>query len=159
MAFLLPFSLSLFISLQTLAPAPPAFQRIDVTTGMSAARVTPGGTTSLWLDITPKPGMHVYAPGAKGFEAISLVVSPRPGIVVGRVTYPASMSMPSPGTAERVPVYVKPFRLVQPISISKTVKVGEAIPISGVVNYQTCDDRLCYPRASIGVRWSVVPGR
>ena len=159
MACLLPLALSLFTSLQTLAPPPSTFQRIDVATGVTTTRVAPGGTTSLWIDITPKPGFHVYAPGAKGFEAVSLVVSPRSGITLGRVTYPASVSMPSPGTAERVPVYVKTFRLLQSVSISKTAKVGEAIPIAGVLNYQTCDDRLCYPKTSIGVRWSLVPVR
>lgn len=141
--------------LQTLAPAPPAVQRVTVVTGVSAERAAAGGAASLWVDVVPKAGIHVYAPGAKGFDAVVLFVAPRTGMTFGKAQYPAGEPMASPGTTERVPVYTKMFRITQPVTLARTVKSGEDLLVSGAVRYQACDDRLCYPTASIPVSWIV----
>ena len=141
--------------IQTLASAPPAVQRVDVVGRMSVESVPPGGTVVLWADVTPKRNIHVYAPGAKGFEAVALIVSRKAGLAFGKPKYPAGELLASPGVDQRVPVYVKTFRMTQPLTLDRTVKSQTILTIAGAVNYQACDDRLCYPTASIPVNWTI----
>ena len=55
---------------------------LDFTTYPSDAEVAPGNRFSLVVDIRPGPGVHVYAPGAKGYRAIALTIDPKPGVRV-----------------------------------------------------------------------------
>jgi thiol:disulfide interchange protein len=117
-----------------------------------------GGRRSvvLWVDVTPKPNIHVYARGAKGFDAVKLTVVPQAGVAVRPAKYPAAQTMASPGTLDRVPVYGKTFRIAQPLTLAKGMKSGEAMAVTGALTYQACDDRLCYPTQTIAIRWSLV---
>jgi hypothetical protein len=112
----------------------------------------------LWADVTPKPNVHVYAQGAKGFDPVKLTVVPQGGIAVGRAKYPAAQSMASPGALERVPVYGRAFRITQPLTLPENVKRGEGMAVTGALTYQACDDRLCYPTQTIPITWSLVLG-
>lgn len=56
--------------------------RLDLTTYPSDAEIASGSRFSLVLDVNPGPGIHVYAPGAKGYRAIALNIAPQPGIRV-----------------------------------------------------------------------------
>jgi hypothetical protein len=42
------------------------------------------------LEIKPGPGVHVYAPGAKGYRSIALTLAPLPKMRVLPVHYPAA---------------------------------------------------------------------
>jgi hypothetical protein len=61
----------------------------------------------------------------------------------------------SAGATQAVPVYRKPFRIGQPITIAATAQSGQTLTIAGVINYQACDDKLCYPTAALPVSWTV----
>ena len=50
---------------------------------------------------------------------------------------------------EKVPVFQKPFRLTQDVTLDKSAKSGSTVTVSGTVNYQACDDAVCYPPASL----------
>ena len=140
---------------QSLIPEGKAPQHIDVLTGaMEAGRVV-----TLWVDVAPKPGIHVYASGATGFDAVKLTIVPQAGVAVRQAKYPAAQSTASPGALERVPAYVKTFRITQPLTLAKDLKRGEAMTVAGALTYQACDDRLCYPTQSIPLRWLLVVGR
>ena len=140
---------------QTLAPAPSAVQHVVVAAGANVATVPAGGTVSLWADVIPKPNIHVYAPGAKDYQIVALVLTPQRGLTFGKATYPAGTPMAFPGVTERVPVYQKLFRITQPITIARTAAAGQTLTIAGAVNYQACDDRVCFPPASIPVMWTL----
>jgi hypothetical protein len=56
---------------------------------------------------------------------------------------------------EQVPVFQKPFRLVQDMTIARSTKPGTTMTISGTVRYQACDDAVCFIPASAPVRWTV----
>lgn len=45
---------------------------VDLTTYPSSPDVAPGDRFSVALDIEPHPGVHVYAPGAKGYKGVPL---------------------------------------------------------------------------------------
>jgi hypothetical protein len=54
-----------------------------------------------------------------------------------------------------VPAYRKTFRIAVPITVKATAKRGETLTVGGAVNYQACDDRLCYPVTAAPVTWTL----
>ena len=61
---------------------------------------------------------------------------------------------------ERVPVYQKPFQLVQELNVEVS-REGQALvqngklTIKGSLDYQACDDKECFLPASVPVEWTV----
>ena len=129
-------------------------KRISVSTAASLTHLKPGARASLWLDVVPNPGIHVYAPGAKGYQALELKMSPAAGISAGKVTYPPSEILFFEPLGERVPVFQKPFRIEQAISLSKQW-TSSTMTVNGVVTYQACDDKVCYAPGTIPVSWTL----
>src|SRR5205823_14774192 len=111
--------------------------QLTFTTATSTPTIKPGQTLKLFVDVTPKPKMHVYAPGAKDYLPIALELNSA-GVRAGKLTYPASHDWHFEPTKEHVPVYQAPFRLAQDIVVASTVKPGTLI-ITGVLKYQACD--------------------
>ena len=62
---------------------------------------------------------------------------------------------------ERVPVYQKPFRLVQDVLLEatpeaqKALLARESLSLTGTVDYQACDDKICYNPVSVPVSWTL----
>ena len=132
-------------------PTPPKHLTISATS--SAATAAPGSKVLLFLDITPNPGIHVYAPGAKDYLPIAVTIDPHPGVTVGAVKYPKSDTMVF--DSERVPVYQKAFRLVDEVSLASSLKTADMVTLIGTVKYQACDDHVCYFPASVPVSWTI----
>jgi hypothetical protein len=132
-------------------------QQIAVVPSASAATAAKGETLTLWADVTPNRNIHVYATDKQGFTPLSLKVVAQPRIVIGKVTYPPAEQGLTPGTDIMIPLrmYTKPFRVAQPITIAPSAKSGDIVTIAGAINYQACDDRLCYPATSFPVTWAV----
>jgi DsbC/DsbD-like thiol-disulfide interchange protein len=113
-----------------------------------------GGKLALFVDVTPKPGIHVYAPGSKDYIPITVKLNAQPEVKLGKVAYPKSETMTF--LDEKVPVFQKPFRLTQDVMVDKSAKPGSTVVVSGTVNYQACDDRVCYAPESAPVAWTVL---
>jgi hypothetical protein len=113
---------------------------------------TASGSVTLALDVIPNPRIHVYAAGAKDFTVVSLVLTPRPEVTAGKPVYPKADVAAAPGSND-APAYSKTFRITQPV----TVKSGapKELTIAGVLNYQACDDKVCYPVSSLPVSWTL----
>ena len=107
----------------------------------------------LFVDVTPKPGMHVYAPGNADYIPITVKLNPATEIKPGKIAYPKSEVMTL--ADEKVSVFQKPFRLTQDVTLEKSAKIGSTIAVAGTVQYQACDDRVCYPPESAPVTWAV----
>jgi DsbC/DsbD-like thiol-disulfide interchange protein len=60
----------------------------------SDATAAPGERVTLRIDVTPGPGVHVYAPGQTGYIPIALTLDPTPDL---RVVHP--MAYPAAGTS------------------------------------------------------------
>ena len=127
--------------------------QLTFTTTARAASVKAGHTLQLFVDVTPKPKMHVYAPGAKDYLPIALELN-SVGVRAGKLTYPASQDWYFEPTKEHVPVYQSPFRLSQDVVVASTVKPGTLI-ITGVLKYQACDDTICYTPVTAPIAWTV----
>src|SRR5438094_8641895 len=50
-----------------------------------ADAASPGSKISLFVDVAPKPGIHVYAPGARDYLPIALKVESTRGVTAGKL--------------------------------------------------------------------------
>lgn len=128
------------------APSP---SHVTVATSV-ATRIEPGKPVALLADITPKPKIHVYAPGAENYEPVKITLEPRPGITVQQLHYPKSAILDT--GFEKVPVYDKPFRLTQDVTVRRGART---VTVKGKLEYQACDDEVCYKPATIPVSWTI----
>lgn len=138
---------------------------LDILTYVSNTSVEPGAPFALMLDITPRPRMHVYAPGATNYRAIELAMTPARGVTFRPAQFPPADIYEFVPLNERVPVYQKPFQLVQPVTVGAASR-GAAAPVGGddltikaTLSYQACDDRICFAPASVPLQWAVVVNR
>jgi len=146
------FAILLAVLTQTLGPAPkPGHAAIAA----SPAEVNgnPGTKIALFVDVTPKPGMHVYAPGNADYIPITVKLTAPSTIKPGKVAYPKSEVMTL--ADEKVSVFQKPFRLTQDVTLDKSAQAGSTIVVPATINYQACDDKVCYPPESASVSWTV----
>lgn len=142
---------------------------LDVSAYPSDESVSIGTRFSLVLDITPKQGMHVYAPGAADYRIVTLNITPQPHVRTEPVRYPASEMYHFVPFDERVPVFQKPFTLLMEVVPEATAEGRKAfagtneLVLTGTLEYQACDDTICYNPVSVPLSWKValkdrVPG-
>ena len=141
---------------QSLLLKPSTPQHITVDPSTSASTVAKGGVVTLLVDVIPKPNIHVYATNREDLTPVTLVLAPHANVkAAGKARFPEAEIWVSAGATSPVPVYRKPFRISQPVTISVSARSGEAMTITGAVKYQACDDKLCYPEESVPVVWTV----
>ena len=134
---------------------------VDITTYVSDQIVAPGTLFSIVADITPRPGMHVYAPGTHSYKVVALRLDPQPLLLTRPLRYPASDIYVFKPLKERVEVFQKPFRLIQDVALNgspdgrKALAAVETFSITGVVEYQACDDKVCFLSKSVPVTYTV----
>jgi DsbC/DsbD-like thiol-disulfide interchange protein len=125
-----------------------------IATAPPDATAPAGGKAVLFLDVTPKTGIHVYAPGSKDYIPITVKLTAPADLKAGKMVYPKAEMMTFGD--ERVPVFQKPFRLTQEVTLGKTATPGSTLNIAGTVNLQACDDKVCYPPETVPVSWNVL---
>jgi len=134
---------------------------LELVTYPSDRQVAAGNRFSVVLEIAPRPGMHLYAPGATGYRVISLAVESEPFVRALPLAYPASEIYHFVPLDERVPVFQKPFTLVQELVLDgsseaqKAYRGQDSLAISGRLEYQACDDRICYNPVTLPLTWTV----
>jgi hypothetical protein len=105
--------------------------------------------------------MHVYAPGASGYRVVRVTIAPQPFVRALSVEYPTSEVWFFKPLNERVPVYQKPFTLLQEFvldgqgSTRVALRDQTSLTIAGTLEYQACDDRICYNPMSVPLSWTV----
>jgi hypothetical protein len=116
---------------------------------------------ALIADIMPVRGIHVYAPGKHDYQVVRLVIDPQPWLRVHPPSYPASEIYHFKPLDERVEVYMKPFRLRRDLTLLATPeaqKLLAAMPtvtITGALEYQACDDKVCFNPARVPISLTV----
>src|SRR5262249_2223526 len=125
-----------------------------VTSGPANLGVTPGTRVMLFIDVTPNPNIHVYAPGVKDYIPISVKLEPHANVKFGKLLFPKSELVTL--LDEKVPVFQKPFRITQEVTvIGGALKTGDTVPVTAKVDWQACDDKVCYPPESTTVSWTL----
>jgi peroxiredoxin len=129
----------------------------------SNSSVTVGTRFSLALEVEPGENMHVYAPGADdmGYRVIGFNLAPNPLARYEPVHYPESEIYHFEPLDELVPVYQDRFMLLQEIVMNgdaeaeSTMAELGALTLSGTLNYQACNDEICFLPQSIPVSFTL----
>ena len=123
---------------------------LSLDAAISDSTVAPGQRLTLAVDVTPLPGMHVYAPGKHGYQVVQLVLAPQPWLREHATRYATSQIYHFVPLNERVEVYGQPFRLTKDLTILATPEIQkllagqESITIDAALEYQACDDQVCF---------------
>ena len=122
----------------------------------------PGNRVTLTAEVRLPPGVHVYAPGTKGYKPITLMIDPVRGAQVKSAVYPRSKVLYLPAINERVPVFEGTFRVRQDLQVAAAADFsnslgadGKTIEIAGKLEYQACDSKICFVPASIPIHWQL----
>ena len=154
---LMAVAIQTIVAAQTILPDPARARGIStqvaISTSSSAPSAAAGEKVSLYVDVEPRSGIHVYAPGTKDYLPIAVTPTLVPGLSFAPTKYPAHEMLKFAG--DRVPVYQKPFRLVKEVTIRPGAKPGTAFLVDAVVDYQACDDKVCFKPATVPVSWTI----
>lgn len=121
----------------------------------------PGAAITLYADVTPQPKMHVYAPGQKDYISIELAADDSADYTAAPPKYPAPVDFYYAPLRETVKVYDKPFRIAQEVTLASTPELrkraaaGETLTITATLDYQACDDAVCYRPDTLTLTWRV----
>ena len=128
----------------------------------SDATGVPGARVTLVAEVRLPADVHVYAPGAKGYKPIRLVMDPVPQLELEPVVYPPSKTLYLPAIGEQVPAFDGAFRITQDIQVNTGAefwgslgKDGRVFTITGKLEYQACDKTTCYVPTSVPVKWQL----
>ena len=136
-------------------------QHITLRVSTSDAVVAPGRRLSLIVEVAPDPKVHVYAPGQQGYIPVRLLIDTDTAFRVHPGVYPAAKPYRFEPLQETVQVYDRPFVIRQEITIALTPEVrnrataGETLNIKGALEYQACDDKVCYRPETLPVSWAL----
>jgi hypothetical protein len=117
---------------------------------MPDASAAPGERLSLVLDVTPRRSLHVYAPGKHTYRVVEVAIDVQPWLRAHGTNYPPAEIYHFKPLDERVEVYSKPFRLTRDLTILATPEMQKllssmpSVTITGALDYQACDDKVCY---------------
>lgn len=131
-------------------------------TSSSNAEAAPGQRFTLVLDFDLKPKHHAYAPGVRGYRPLELRLEPDPIFEVHETRYPPAGTYYFAPLKETVPVFEGRFRLLKDVTVTLAgalprFKDADEVPVTltGSLRYQVCSDVVCYPPASLPLRWTL----
>jgi peroxiredoxin len=137
-----------------------ATEHLEITTYPSDSAIAPGDRVTLAFDVVPRRGIHVYAPGASSYRILTVSLESHPQIRALPMKYPSSQIYVFKPLNERVPVYQKPFTLLQEIVLAGTpqaqaaLRGKDSLTVNGTLEYQACDDRVCFNPESVPMSWT-----
>ncbi len=135
--------------------APVQTKHLTATIRISDTAAAPGHRLAITADVAPRPSMHVYAPGKHGYQIVQLRIDPQPWLRVHDTVYPASEIYHFEPLDERVEVYGRAFRLRRDVTVLATAEAQKllgglaSVEIAGTLEYQACDDTICYNPARV----------
>ena len=155
--------LRLGVGLSPIAAIEGATAHLKLTAYPSNPNITVGTRFSVAVDIEPNENMHLYAPGAEqmGYRVVGLTLAEVPHIRFEPVEFPDSEIYHFEPLDERVPVYQQPFTLLQEAVVSGEPEAAEAlaeidaVTLSGTLDYQACDDTLCFDPVSVPLSFTL----
>jgi hypothetical protein len=135
--------------------------QFDLTTYSTNPALAVGNRFTLVLDFEPGEDMHIYAPGAADYRVVALDIEPMPYLDIMPMAYPESESYYFEPFDETVPVYLEPFTLLQEVILKGdlesqgSLRGQESLTINGTLEYQACDENVCYSPGSVPLSWTM----
>ncbi len=122
----------------------------------------PGGRITLTAEVRLPAGIHVYAPGTKGYKTVELSIESQLGLETTPSVYPRAKVLYMSAIKERVPVFEGAFRIRQDLKVSSAAgfsnslgTAGKTFTIAGKLEYQACDSKQCFFPMSVPLHWQV----
>jgi len=135
-------------------------EHVLIHAGAVQAAVHPGNRFTLFVDVTPLHGAHIYgATIGGGYQALEVSVDALPYVTVHPIRYPDAAPLRLPWTDEVLTGYERPARVAIDISLgtrqemAAVLEAERGLTIAGTVRLQACDDRLCWAPEAIPVTW------
>ncbi len=137
-----------------------AGEHVTVRTAATQTAVHPGNRFTLYVNLLPRVGVHLYGPEVQGgYQGLTVTIEPQPHLTVYRPEYPETRRLALPWTDEALTGYTEPVRVAIDVALGSRQELaplheaGQGVPISGTVNLQACDDRVCWAPETIRVQW------
>lgn len=136
-------------------------KHLQIRLSQSNREAAPGHRVTLILDVTPGRNIHVYAPEQQGYLPISVRLDASADFKAGASRYPSPRDYLFTPLNERVKVFDRPFRILQDVTLTLTPALRQraqakaTLTLTGTLEYQACDDRVCFPPDSVAVTWSL----
>ena len=136
-------------------------KHLQVSAAATDSRAQAGQHVSLLLDLEIPPGVHVYAPGVKGYIPINWEIAGNDAVKAGPVEYPESKMMTLDAIHETVPVYVGHVRLIRDVAIGTQKDLASLLDaqgnlsIAGSLRYQACDQTQCFIPEIVPLTWTL----
>jgi DsbC/DsbD-like thiol-disulfide interchange protein len=132
-------------------------KHVRVVLKQSSETARPGATVRLIAEVQMPAGMHVYAPGIDPpYRPIQMKVESASGVRFSPVKYPPSKKLRLEAIDETVPVFT------DSVALETTATVGalsSGVEVKGSLDYQVCDDHICYRPEQIPLSWRIEPAR
>lgn len=143
--------------------APQGIRRLDhleVHTTATEPRLYPGNVFTLFVDVHPKPGVHVYALGSREYQGLQVTLEENPYVKIRAIQYAPSETLALPLLGEALPVHSRPVRvsidaaLVSRLDLAPLIESGGPIEVRGTISLQACDERVCWPPQTFPLEWN-----
>lgn len=135
--------------------------QIEIESFATDSVIAPGTHFSVVLDVRPAPGIHLYAPGVRGYKPVALEIDAERWVNLRSAQYPRSEDYHFKPLNEHVPVYQRPIRIVQDIALDASPEAQAALKdvasltLRGTFSYQACDDKVCFAPQTVPLTWTV----
>jgi hypothetical protein len=125
--------------------------RLEVTVRGPGAAVAVGKASAITLTVTPKPGIHVYAPGNPDYIPVAVDFTPVTGVTMDPAVFPPGKELLFGPLKEAVKVYSDAFEVRVPFTPGAAIRKAHpsgktaVVTLKGTLSYQACDTRVCFP--------------
>jgi hypothetical protein len=144
------------------APVRQATAHLDLTAFVTDQTVAPGHRFSIVLDVAPKAGARIVAPGQHSYRVVALTLEANENVRRYPAAYPQGVEMAELSQDVRVGVYARPFRLVQDVAIvvndemrKVSKQPGGSVTLNGALEYQACTEKGCEPVQRVPLSWTL----
>ncbi|MBI3998762.1 MAG: redoxin domain-containing protein [Armatimonadetes bacterium] len=135
-------------------------EHLRIRTAATDTAVHPGNRFTLFVDLQPRPGVHLYGPAiGGGYQGLEVSLEPAPYLTALPPRYPDADALTLPWTDERLTGYTRPVRVEMDVLLGTRIEMaplyeaGQGLTLSGTVRYQACDDRTCWPPQATPLTW------
>ncbi len=151
------------LGLDMAAPAAAAErEHLRVQTAASDTAVNPGSRFTLFVDVEPLPGVHIYGPAiGGGYQDLAVEIDPLPYLRAHEPDYPPASRLSLPWTHEVLTGYTRPIRVAVDVALGTRIELapvyeaGRGLRLSGALRVQACDNRVCWAPEAVPLAWNI----
>ncbi len=130
--------------------------RADVAAVLDRDAVRVGSTFRGALQVRLPRGYHVNSnkPRDPLLIPFVLTIAPPPGVKVTEIVYPKPADLQQQGAEQPLSVFEENFTIGAAFATDTTIATGE-VTVVATLNYQACDEKMCYAPSSVDASWPV----